>query len=353
MATELFSNNARGVLAQAVTDEDEELILDSPDTSFEWPGEDEMGEMRFQRATLFHPSNPKEFEIVFIVGRSYDGVTFSVERGEEGTRTTNWPVGTVIEARVTAGMLESFVQDRSEDGEPGPEPVVNLGQEYRDQSGEYLFLEKYQVVPSTRGTRQIGEDFDSPVMVTGRPSISRTLNLSIGTIRSWSSGQFNEGGVFSIQGIPGFQFTVESKSSGWLGFFTAPDMSGFNPNYPEPVSVETNDDRTFIIPSAYPVNSEVRLGVQGVITDLGFICVSEPGPVTTTPKITVTGETGNGPITLVDGAEIIGANHKTVHKFTIQNESMKIVDRLTFSVDRSADKEIIGFFYWVVLPFKL
>lgn len=348
---ELFSNNARGVLAQAVTDEDEELILDSPDTSFEWPAAIEFPEGRsFQRATLFHPSNPDEFEIVFIVGRAYNGVNFSVERGQEGTSATNWPVGTVIEARVTAGMLESFVQNVQDEGEDGAAPVINLSEDFHDSNGG-LYLRGTQFVPGTRGPG-IGRRFQTAAEVTGRPLISRTLNVSIGTLRNWESNEFNDGGVFKLPDIPGFQFTVEGHKRGWLGFFDPPEMSGFNPQNPYPVEVSTNYQNSFITPSPYPVNTEVYVGSDCLITEVGFVSMSETAPATTTPLITIKAETGSEDVlTLADSVEITDTSYKSVHRLFLGSASSALVNNLKFTVDRPSSEETVGYFYWVALPF--
>lgn len=62
---------------------------------------------RIQLLTLQAPDAPEAVEIVRLVAR--EGVMLVVERAYEGSpRTTPWPIGTVVSARVTARMLDAL-----------------------------------------------------------------------------------------------------------------------------------------------------------------------------------------------------------------------------------------------------
>ena len=66
---------------------------------------------KFQMATLEDPLTPGVYEIVKVTARS--GYDFTVVRAQEGTTARAWPAGTSLRARVTAGMLGTFVQNQN------------------------------------------------------------------------------------------------------------------------------------------------------------------------------------------------------------------------------------------------
>ena len=110
MATELFSNNARGVIAEQVYKSDGYIVLegDGGVQTFATPPWNATGEY-FQRATIYHPDDPDHNEIVFITDVDKYSNTLTVSRSQESDDGPSaWPAGSIIEARVTAGMLGSL-----------------------------------------------------------------------------------------------------------------------------------------------------------------------------------------------------------------------------------------------------
>lgn len=100
-----FSNNAETTLAATFTD--------STDTSMVVSGDD-TAEGTFaaflssgQPATLTHASFPGMYEVVLITGQA--GTTFTVVREYEGA-AQEWPIGTLVSARITAKVLDYFLQ---------------------------------------------------------------------------------------------------------------------------------------------------------------------------------------------------------------------------------------------------
>jgi hypothetical protein len=104
---QLYTNNAKSVLSASITDEDEEITIDSDDAEL-FAEIDEGNE--YQVATLVEPLNPgKAAEIVIITAR--DGQVLTVQRGAEGTTAQAWSAGvTQVQGRITAGTLEAFPQ---------------------------------------------------------------------------------------------------------------------------------------------------------------------------------------------------------------------------------------------------
>ena len=124
---ELFSNNAEGVLAQS-SGLGSTLVLAARG---EFHPLDEGG---FQRATITNADTPNQVEIVKIL--SWAGATATVERDVEGGgggTGYDWPVGSKVSARVTAGMLERAPQTTHWYSVGGDSNVVEFG--VRPQSG--------------------------------------------------------------------------------------------------------------------------------------------------------------------------------------------------------------------------
>ena len=68
-----------------------------------------------QLVTLTHESNPGQFEVVAVVRHEFGTAAFDVKRNIEGAPGMSWPVGTLMQARVTAATLESFMQGSAAD----------------------------------------------------------------------------------------------------------------------------------------------------------------------------------------------------------------------------------------------
>lgn len=101
---EIFSNNAEGVLAQS-SGFGNTLVLAARGNFHT------LAEGGFQRATITNADTPNQVEIVKIL--SWAGATATVERdveGYSGGTGYDWPAGSKVSARVTAGMLERAPQ---------------------------------------------------------------------------------------------------------------------------------------------------------------------------------------------------------------------------------------------------
>ena len=118
---ELFSNNAEGVLAQS-SGLGSTLVLAARG---KFHPLDEGG---FQRATITNADTPNQVEIVKIL--SWAGATATVERdveGGSGGTGYDWPAGSKVSARVTAGMLERAPQTTHWYSVGGDSNVVEFG----------------------------------------------------------------------------------------------------------------------------------------------------------------------------------------------------------------------------------
>jgi len=91
-----LKNNASDFLAQAVTDTDTSVVLQSGDT---FP---ELASGEYFYATIQDVAG--QLEIVKVTGKFGD--TFSIERGQEGTGTASFPAGSKFDLRVTVASIE-------------------------------------------------------------------------------------------------------------------------------------------------------------------------------------------------------------------------------------------------------
>lgn len=125
----LFSNNARAKLVNGVSPHDELLTVGDESAiltfaSGEMFGVGEDGFDRVQRATIVNPSIPGAYEIVSIKALNVLTGTFTVERGREGITARAWPAGSILEARITAEMLESMASTAGAAQSPiAPDPI--------------------------------------------------------------------------------------------------------------------------------------------------------------------------------------------------------------------------------------
>ena len=125
----LFSNNARVELVEGVSSDDELLTVGDESAILTFAsgdtfGIDENGFDRIQQATIVNPGIAGAYEIVSIKAINILDGTFTVDRGREGTTARTWPAGSILEARITAEMLESMANTASTAQSPiAPDPI--------------------------------------------------------------------------------------------------------------------------------------------------------------------------------------------------------------------------------------
>ena len=339
---ELFSNNAEGVLAAGIDDNETTITLaDTPGAAnFQLIS---VYSDEFQRATISDLNAPGATEIVRIVER--DGLVFTVQRGLEGDAPSSWPAGAKLSARVTAGMLGSFVaQD-----------------EGRISTGSYSFVVNSR--PAVEGGQvQIG---GWPVLQLGRArysgsaefqdrgmtheAVGGTHVVSLGTTHTWvSNGQYYPGEVVLPTTPNGFQYSYEKTPFGNITqVVTEPEFD----TYGEPLAVvnPSDPDKTdgYWMPTPDPVALHTRFsGFYGgvMLTEVGFLCLDYGA--TTPPTISVsTGQTGD-PVPIVSNvslSQIDGAEQVWRHVIT---DIRQLQREIRFAVVTPATGTFVGRFYW-------
>lgn len=264
MGVEIFANNARGVLWYGRTASAQDLVLE-PGTGGRFATQrGVLYGLRFQRATLFNPDNPDVFEIVYVHSIYNNGENqwrLGVHRGMENTEPRDWPAGAIIEARVTAGMLEAFQHktDSTSANATAPNPYTVRYDSHHsiDQGFGRVSVRATSVIPlSTHETLPIWEDGDDvpgwamyrrldvpdKYFVFDSETFGATLPSDWNSERTFTNATIGDGGV------------------GYAGRGTW---------YETPV-----------IDDLYSMDFGE---VKGVITEVGFVCTEGSGDVPVTP----------------------------------------------------------------------
>lgn len=358
--TDVFSNNAVGALAAAISDSDTLLTLDDTPGANRFYSSYEPGEEQIQRATLTGP-DPDVFEIVFIESRS--GLGLQVVRGQEGTTPIAWPAGTTLSARITAGMLE--------DSRSGPikrrtRGVVLDSSKYIDEStasvqwgGAESGRDGGLLVNGRSVLAGVSQISAYPVLqmenaaVRGRynsakqdlnmsyPSVGGTHPVDLGVVQAWGADQTLWRGSIRVPTTPnGYQYWVEfddPSNPDVMSGTTEPNWGGIDPTTG---AIEGMGMRWR--PVAMPLDFSLAFEHPLVVTEVGFISFENIS--TTTPSVSI-GTTGAPGSFAANVALTQIAGGWRIHRIPI-NEN-RIVYDMTFKLETAATGGFcLGRFYW-------
>lgn len=268
---ELFSNNADGVLAQS-SGLDSTLVLTARGKFHP------LGEGGFQRATITNADTPNQVEIVKIL--SWAGATATVERDVEGgTGGTgyDWPAGSKVSARVTAGMLERAPQTTHWYGVGGDSNVVEFG--VRPQSGLSPKTLSVRNPFSIRAVQSLPIDAanTAPADMAGMPraieTVARSLVVSLSSPQAHNPAtEYYPGDIVVPAVSDGYQYILLGDSSvnpydvgGAVGAVTF-SGDGYN-------QIVAHDSESEVAGLWSPVQTPARIEgpVHSVVTEVGFV----------------------------------------------------------------------------------
>lgn len=190
----VFSNNAVGTLLDPISFSESvsPLMLSHEHAALFADVSPETG--LIQAITLSDPADPGTYEIVYATEK-FVGSTSTllyVTRGQEGTVKQSWNDGTVVSARVTAGMLDSFEQKK-----PPPDGRVALGagaavhgasgvaiNAVSDSSG----LVAIGGYPAVRFRTPEPRDMSKNVLAYEAVTTTAMLELTASGLRAWEPG---------------------------------------------------------------------------------------------------------------------------------------------------------------------
>ena len=323
MATELFSNNARGVIAEQVYESDEYITLedDGGVQTFATPPWNATGEY-FQRATIYHPDDPDHNEIVFITDVDKYSNTLTVIRSQESAdgRPSAWPAGSIIEARVTAGMLRALAKKPTTINEDKGLP----------------YLTNIVMVP--------GDSYpSSETPMFGAMMTGRSINVSLGTADRWGPRAIDVGEIVTHPGAPNAYFVALDW---WKYEQQLPDLPDPDEGVTESgvVVLESNAEtpcRFYAQRTDEPITIQLNDdGIGMVVTEVGFVSIYNAGDGPAQISVSV------GGVELVQSTSI-DESEGSVVRFFNQSQRLAPTDSIQVDVLTRSTGEMKGYFYWV------
>ncbi|XJC76775.1 hypothetical protein ACHFCA_10615 [Delftia tsuruhatensis] len=221
---DLFSNNAETVLASALTNDSGDPGYGTiVTTGAGLDGFANPSGTRSLRATITDATMPGQWEVVRI--RQIDGVNLVVDRGIElpwdAGGPMAWPAGAKVSVRLTAGMLESFMQMQ----ESGFFGQVLSGADRFAALG-------YPALKSAWPQLLANPTSDWHRAGNGLPIVGGSMFVDLGTPPAWAAGNFAHGDVV-VPGTPdGCQYWACTNQSNAVYADAVPDFQGMGTHVP-------------------------------------------------------------------------------------------------------------------------
>ena len=207
-----FTNNAFGTLLASIRPHTTDILIHR-DAGVSFPRALRETSEYFY-ATLFDVDN--NLEIVKVVGKN--GLTFTVERAQEGTTARAYAVGDRIEHRITAQGLEDALADILDDAADAADTIAanTVGAVIPDQTGN---VDKFL---TTDGANTSWADIAGSGTGSGTGSGLQMESLVIDNISTTVRGQV----VSGTDGILTITPTVDSKL--YVGWALQARLNGYN-----------------------------------------------------------------------------------------------------------------------------
>jgi hypothetical protein len=219
---QLFTNNSEGKFLVALVAE-EATVVTFENSEDIISGFAPLSVNDYQVGTLTHPSVPGVYEIVHL---TFDGSNTVMLRAKESTPARDWPVGTKLGARVTAGMLQGFLGNMSAQGvdvrPPKDEKSISLG--VRDlghvPSGKGFavlansrWIENAWLIAGYPVLQLRGEGYSGHAIgdaATAAEAIFTSGSVELGTVPAWAAAtDYRQGAVVQPSTSTGFQFRLD------------------------------------------------------------------------------------------------------------------------------------------------
>lgn len=343
----LFSNNAETTLAAALDADSGDINMQvASATLFQVIG---AGDGNKQLVTLTHPDLAGLYEVVAIV--ETDGVDWTVVRETEGA-VQAWPIGTKVEARITANMLGTFLQR-----DPTSKQVSNpsggsafalsgtMGADARGSSAlafggrsriaNSVLLAGYPYLQITRSTTN-GTGTDRNL---GFESVGGSVPVDLGVPTTWSATDFYRGSVVRPTTPDGYQYWLEIED---LDVDSSLDAT-------EPVFDGPGGGVASASGWWFPTEEPVDVGTDTfsglVVTEVGFI--AHVATASANPAVSIgTGANATRFANNVTLSQISGNGQ--IHRIPISaGGALLSGEQLRFKVETAATGgRFLGRFYW-------
>lgn len=325
-----FSNNESGTLTQAISATGTTLLVSPTLFGLDLFAIDEgSGGFVGQLITLSSPTNPLP-EICRLVSRPYysgvdDVYVVEVERAVEaipsgqGAQSFTWPIGTLVEARVTAGTISRMPQN--------VEGTVFM----EAPSGGYLtrpfqFGAKPTLMRHTVASINSYEEYPGIACEV----FMRSHFVDLGTPAAWSASMYYGSGDVVVHGS--FQWGFESSVRGELltNASVNPLDGQVDPVVVPGVGVWYLTDLT-----------GAEMDAPSIITEVGFVCIAHGAG--STPTVTIGNQ--SNPTAYANAValnQITGA--RCSHRIPVTTGGPEY-GIISFNVDTASSDEFRGYFY--------
>lgn len=326
---------------------------------------------RSQPLTLTHDSMPGEYEIVLL---SYRAATFfEVFRAQEGTSAKAWPVGTRVSANVTAGMLESFLQDDGSTARIGGEnqsvlfgTAVGAGEMRPAGTNSFVFRARslvdwavqfgaYPVLQPFPALRPKVRDYSGnhyriwQDLALAHESAGGFWPADIGVPRAWS-GTYNnlkQGAVITPSAPNGYQYwadVVIEVSGDSVVFSEEPAL--IPGEIFSDVDADTGALKANLVPQVMPVAQSTSFRHPLMVTEVGFMGRASMD-VTQMPVVSIGTEAD--PTRFANAVSLdslVASGDLSVHRIPIAAGGALVEDIKVTVTQAGVGGPIPGRFYW-------
>ena len=339
MAVDVFTNNASGTLAVDLAYGATVVTLGEGGgrNNFKY-----LSAGQFQRATISNSAVEGVVEVVYITSRDYE--TLTIVRGQEGTYDQEWPAGSTIEARITAGMLGQFLV-RGDDGAVTTQNGLLINGKADSGTSDVLQLGGLQMLHRT----------GAKLTATYNGGYRQDLNLSVESVGG--SPFIDLGNDFTPHAVdtdyaPGSIVATEANLNGNLqnavyqsldgSTTTSSEALSSNPvAYPLPAQNASGATVGQWLPLSNPLEFDLHFPVGLVLSEVGFICYAHTA--TTTPTISFGLEAQGDLVPATALSSITGANQ--VHRFPV-SPAGALATKLMVKLHTAATGKFYGRVYW-------
>lgn len=342
----IFANNAETTLADPLLalpgDSTDEVEVEVDFATGRWfPNPYTYGDE--MHVTLVNPADaPGVHEVVSLIKVDVFGSTakFTLRRSDDsGMGKPAWTAGTTVSARVTAEMLETFVQAPA----GGMFRVHQMDIKNPGSSSRYFAFKTHPVVALNTpwAHPDYGDHFEAREYPAGTELIFRTRNVEIGAAPPHDAGGPYMGGEIVVPGTPDgyqYQFLPLNITGGAMGSVVFPgdgsSVAAYNDDDP-PAHVG------WWAPTALPIQLVEYLPSRFVLTEVGFLEMGRTGDPTTPPAISIGTSSDN--TKYLNNATITGSKRVLVDP----DDSFPGNTGLVFTLETPGDDEsIVGSFYF-------
>ena len=326
-----FSNNAVTTLAAGISDSATTITLTS-DAAFASVGTGGL----IQALTITDPANVLPPEVVHATAIPGAGQR-TVTRGQDGTTAQTWGAGAIVSARVTAGMLGSFVQ--ADDEGVLLIPGVAAGRNWRG-NGAVQMSGFQSLQPQRSAVGSWANEIDPNL---GVELVGASVYVSLGTTPTWTSGA-----VYSFDSVvlppvaTGYQYCFEPRSN--LANVSATTTT---PAFASTACAALNGaaDVGFWTPvdlSYLAVDTGSLPGLTEIlVSEVGFICSNYSAGTAPVVSIGIDGDTSKY-ASSVSLSQISDVGH--VHRIPVTAGG--VVGTPRFALVTPGTATFVGRFYW-------